>query len=89
MQSVEKQLCPIPEKAKEDGSGRSFHTSLSNNVPCSMALKMQGQKFGLLSFKFHSAPVSCLFMRNPSCCQLCKMGLMTLYSAQKAEKMNF
>lgn len=91
VRSVEKQLCPIPEKgqAREDESGRSFQTLLSNNVPCSLALQMQGQKFGLLSSRPHSAPVSCLIMRNyfsPSCCLPCKMGLMTLYLLQRAEK---
>lgn len=61
VQSVEKQLCPIPEKgqAREDESGRSFQTSLSNNVPCSLTCKMQGQKFGLLSsgLILHQFPV--------------------------------
>ena len=91
VQSMEKQLCPIPEKgqAREDESGRSFQTLLSNSVRCSLALKMQGQKLGLLSSRPHSAPVCCLFVRNYftfCCCLPCKMRLMTLYSAQEAEK---
>lgn len=90
-QSVEKQLCSIPEKgqARENGSGRRFQTLLSNNVPCPLALNMQGWKFGLLSSRPHSALVSSLIMRNyfsSSCCLPCKMRLMTLYWAQEAEK---
>lgn len=66
-----------------------FQTLLLNNIPCSMTFKMQGQKFGLLSSAPHSAPISCLIMRNSfpsSCCLPCKMGLTTLSSAQEAEK---
>ena len=90
VQSMEKQLCSIPEKGqtREDESGRSFQTLLSQ---CSLlsATYNVGAEIWASEFQASFCPVSCLITKNDfhsSCCLPCKMGLMAVYLAQETEK---